>query len=113
MPIFNDSLNRGFVCVKIGDKWEKLGKMVDTPETEPTDKPEPCNISKLTEELTVSFKTVGKAAEQLSLIFSGLWEMALESCPDRRVLHLALHAKQERTRKKNTHRIFRMIERRR
>lgn len=113
MKSFNDFLNRGAVCVKIGNKWEKLGEMVDTPETKLADDPTPCNLSKLTEELSISFKTVGKAAEQLSLIFSGLWEMALESCPDRRVLHLALHARRERTRKKNIHRIYRMLERRR
>lgn len=113
MKSFNDFLNRGAVYVKIGDKWEKLGKMVDTPKTELADEPEPCNLSKLTEELSISFKTVRKAAEQVSLIFSGLWGMVLESCPDRRVRHLALHAKRERTRKKNVHRIFRMLERRR
>lgn len=113
MRRYNDFLNRGVVCVKIGDKWEKLGKMVDTPMTEPTDKPEPCDLSKLTEAWSAAFEVFGKAVEQLSLIFSELWEMALESCPDRRVRHLALHAKQERTRKKNIHRIFRMLERRR
>lgn len=113
MKSFNDFLNRGAVYVKVGDEWEKLGEMVDTPETEPTDKPEPCDLSKLTEELSVSFEIVGKAAEQAALIFSGLWDEVLKSCPDPRVRHLALHAKRERTRKKNIHRIYRMLERRR
>lgn len=113
MRRYNDFLNRGFVCVKIGDKWEKLGKMIDTPETKLADEPAPLNLSKLTEELSISFKTVGKAAEQLSLIFSGLWDEVLKSCPDPRVRHLVLHARRERTRKKNIHRIFRMLERRR
>lgn len=113
MKSFNDFLNRGAVYVKVGDEWEKLGKMVDTPETKLADDPTPCNLSKLTEAWSATFEVFGKAVEQLSLMFSGLWEMALESCPDRRVRHLALHAKQERTRKKNIHRIFRMLERRR
>lgn len=109
----NDSIIPGVFYVQIGDEWKKLGKMVDTPETELVDDPTPCDLSKLTEAWSATFEVFGKAVEQLSLIFSGLWEMALESCPDRRVLHLALHAKQERTRKKNIHRIFRMLERRR
>ena len=109
----NDSIIPDVFYVQIGDEWEKLGKLVDTPETELADEPTPCDLSKLTEVWSATFEVFGKAVKQLSLIFSGLWEMALESCPDRRVLHLALHAKQERTRKKNIHRIFRMIERRR
>lgn len=113
MRRYNDFLNRGVVCVKIGDKWEKLGKMVDTPEIELADEPEPCNLSKLTEVWSAAFEVFGKTAEQLSLVFSGLWGMVLESCPDRRVLHLALFARRERTRKKNIHRIFRILERRR
>ena len=110
----NDSIIPGVFYVQIGDEWEKLGKMIDTPETELVDDPVvPCDLSKLTEAWSATFEVFGKAVEQLSLMFSGLWEMALESCPDRRVRHLALHAKQERTRKKNIHRIFRMLERRR
>lgn len=108
----NDSIIPGVFYVKIGDKWEKLGEMADTPEVEPTDEPEPCDLSKLTEELSVSFEMVGKMAEQAALMFFGLWDEVLKSCPDPRVRHLALHAKRERTRKKNIHRIFRMIERR-
>lgn len=108
----NDSIIPGVLYVQIGDEMKKLGKMIDTPEVTLADNPvPPCDLSKLTEAWSVAFETFGKAAEQLSLIFSGLWDMALENCPDRRVLHLALHAKQERTRKKNIHRIFRMLER--
>lgn len=109
----NDSIIPGVFYVQIGDEWKKLGKMIDTPVTEPADEPEPCNLSKLTEAWSATFEVFGKEVEQLSLIFSGLWEMALESCPDRRVRHLALHAKQERTRKKNLNRIFRILEKRR
>lgn len=110
----DDSIIPGVLYVQIGDEMKKLGKLIDTPETELADNPvPPCNLSKLTEEWSVSFEIVGKAAEKAALVFSGLWEMALESCSDRRVRHLALHAKQERTRKKSIHRIFRMLERRR
>lgn len=113
MKSFNDFLNRGAVYVKIGNKWEKLGEMVDTPETKLADDPTPCNLSKLTEKLSISFKMVGKVAEKAALIFSGLWDEVLKSCPDPRVRHLTLHAKRERTRKKNINRIYRMLERRR
>lgn len=109
----NDSIIPGVVYVQIGDKMQKLGKMIDTPVTELMDDPFPCNLQKLTEKQSVSFTVFGKTAEKAVLIFSGLWDMALKSCPDRRVLHLALHARQRRTRKKNIHRIFRMLERRR
>lgn len=110
----NDSIIPGVFYVQIGDEMKKLGKLIDTPETELVDDPVvPCDLSKLTEELSVSFEIVGKAAEQAALVFSGLWGMVLESCPDPRVRHVALHARRERTRKKNIYRIFRMLERRR
>lgn len=108
----NDSIIPGVLYIQIGDEMQKLGKIIDTPEIELADDPVPCDLFKLTEELSVSFEVIGKAAEEAALIFSGLWDTVLESCPDRRVRHLALHAKRERTRKKNIHRIFRMIERR-
>lgn len=109
----NDSIIPGVFYVQIGDEMKKLGKMIDTPEIELADETAPCDLSKLAEAWSATFETFGKAAEQLSLVFSGFWEMALKSCPDSRVLHLALHARQRRTRKKNIHRIFRMLERRR
>ena len=41
---------------------------------------------------------------------TGIFDLSLKLCPDNRVRHLVLHAKKKRTRKKNLHRIFRMLE---
>lgn len=44
------------------------------------------------------------------LIIPGVLYMALALCPNNRVRHLALYNRKKRTRKKNIHRIFRILE---
>ena len=40
----------------------------------------------------------------------GVAQEVLTACPNRRVVHLALYAKKHRTRKKNLHRAFKLLE---
>lgn len=49
------------------------------------------------------------AADAMAHIL-GITRTVLAMCPDRRVAHLALHGKKRRTRKKNLHRAFRILE---
>lgn len=44
------------------------------------------------------------------LMISGILDMALTLCPNNRVRNLALYNRKKRTRKKNIHRIFRILE---
>lgn len=61
------------------------------------------------EELTFSIKMVGQAAQRALDALLGVTKAVLELCPDKRVVHLAKHARKERTRKKNRHRAYRLM----
>lgn len=41
----------------------------------------------------------------------GIRDLIVKNCPNKRVAHLALHAKKKRTRKKNIHRAVYILER--
>lgn len=63
-----------------------------------------------------SLKSVAAAAElaseaiiEAARAIGGFIATTLEDCPNRRVVHLALHGKKKRTRKKNLRRACRMI----
>lgn len=101
----------GELYILVGDKVSKLGRLTGIKEVM-VDEPEEKALQTISpiEELSASFKLVGKNAEKMVLIFSGLYDAVLSACPDRRVLHLTKHARKERTRKKNLNRIFRMLE---
>lgn len=66
-------------------------------------------IASLTD-LEASFTTVAKLTKDIILAMTGMYQEVIESCPDKRVAHLALHAKKARTRKKNRNRAFRILE---
>ncbi len=64
-----------------------------------------------------SFKDLGEITLTTTISWDKLMdavyrvtETVLDNCPNRRVAHLAKHARKERTRKKNLHRAFREAE---
>lgn len=62
-------------------------------------------VAWLSEVLPSCIETFGGALSQLR----GCWVETLDKCPDRRVRHLALHARKSRTRKKNLRRALKLI----
>lgn len=44
------------------------------------------------------------------MTLTGLRDVVIKCCPNKRVVHLALHAKKPRTRKKNFHRAIKILE---
>ena len=86
----NDSIVPGVVYIHVGNEIQKLCETSDIHIETLANVPVSCDLPKLTEMET--------SASSLKL------------CPDNRVRHLVLHAKKKRTRKKNLHRIFRMLE---
>lgn len=60
-----------------------------------------------------AFAEVGFIAKICTDAFAalvGITSTVMDACPNRRVVHLAKHATKRRTRKKNLHRAFRLLE---
>lgn len=49
--------------------------------------------------------------EMMIAILFGIDKVAIEACQNSRIRHLALYSRKKRTRKKNIHRAFRIVER--
>lgn len=60
--------------------------------------------------LEASFTAIAKVSKDVMLAITGVYEAVINCCPNKRVVHLALHAKKARTRKKNRNRAFRILE---
>lgn len=60
-------------------------------------------------ELTCSLKMTAQSIQKLIDAMLGVTKAVLELCPDKRVVHLAKHARKERTRKKNRRRAYRLL----
>ena len=61
--------------------------------------------------LEASFTALAKVSKDVMLAITGVYEAVINCCPDKRVVHLALHAKKARTRKKNRNRAIKILER--
>lgn len=48
---------------------------------------------------------------EMTLILYGIDKVVIEACQNSRIRHLALYSRKKRTRKKNTNRAFRIVER--
>lgn len=57
-----------------------------------------------------SFAAVAKALKDAIIAITRVKNIILEVCPNKRIIYLATHAKKYRTRKKNLHRAFRILE---
>lgn len=107
----NDSIVPGIVYIHIGNEMQKLYGMSDIHIETFTDNPVSYNLPKLAEmETSASFEMATKISEEVFLKLSGILDLSLKLCQDNRVRHLVLHARKKRIRKKNLHRIFRMLE---
>lgn len=61
-------------------------------------------------DVDAAFEMLAKATKDLIVTLTGIYQAVIGCCPDRRVVHLALHGKKVRTRKKNCNRAFRILE---
>ena len=61
-------------------------------------------------DLEATFTALAKVTKDVMLAITGVYEAIINCCPDKRVAHLALHAKKPRTRKKNRNRAIKILE---
>lgn len=61
-------------------------------------------------DVDAAFEMLAKATKDLILTLTGMCQAVIECCPDKRVVHLALHGKKARTRKKNFNRAIKILE---
>lgn len=50
-------------------------------------------------------------SKEVLMYILGIRDLIVKNCPNKRVVHIALHAKKKRTRKKNIHRAVYILER--
>lgn len=107
--------------VDLANGPEITGEMKLEP-LEPEEKPQPWIDPELSEKLTQGFKALAEGIDRVIPVVRTLAEEAFKiikeaarmfsAYPNKRVKHLALYAKKERTRKKNMRRIARDLQRR-
>mgnify|MGYP005779425693 CR=1 FL=1 len=107
----NDPIIPGVLYVQIENEIQKIGEMIDTPTIELADDSIPYDLVNLEGlKTSASFELSTKTSKEVFLMISGILDMALALCQSNRVCYLALYARKKRTRKKNIHRIFRILE---
>lgn len=105
----NDLIIPGILYVQIGNEIQKIGETVYAPTIELADDSIPHDLVNLESlKTSASFELSTKISEEAILMISGILAFAL--CPNNRVRNLALCNRKKRTRKKNIHRIFRILE---
>lgn len=60
--------------------------------------------------LEVAFEMMSKEVNELLLAITGMYQAYINCCPDKRVVHLAVHGKTARIRKKNFNRAIKILE---
>ena len=60
--------------------------------------------------LTKELEIIAHISEDAMLAITGILNVILDCCPNKRVVHLAKHGKKKRTRKKNLHRAIKILE---
>lgn len=107
----NDPIIPGVLYVQIENEIQKIGEMIDTPTIELADDSIPYDLVNLEGlKTSASFELSTKISEEAILMISGILDLAFALCPNNRVRNLALYNRKKRTRKKNIHRIFRILE---
>lgn len=88
---------------------QKLGEVSEL-KIEPTLDDIPPYIAKINENFEASIECFALFNEQVMLIVTGMYDIILYTCPNKRVAYLAKYGKKKRTRKKNLHRAIKILE---
>lgn len=68
-------------------------------------------IEKVAEFVMEVVKLIVDAIKAVAEVIADLWRTVIENYPNKRVMHLALHSKDFRVRKKNRNRILKWLQR--
>lgn len=61
-------------------------------------------------DLEQSFECICSITEEALFSITGLLDVIIQCCPNRKVIYLATHSRKKRTRKKNIHRAIKILE---
>ena len=86
-----------------------LGNVHESEVTYAEDIPEVISINSL-QSLEASFELVTRVSEEIILAITGVTDVIIKCCPNRKVVHLVLYSRKKRTRKKNFHRAIKILE---
>lgn len=59
--------------------------------------------------IEASFECVAKVSRDILMAITGVSDIVVKCCPNRKVAYLALHSRKKRTRKKNFHRAIKIL----
>lgn len=93
-----------------GENQEELGT-VSSCDTECSDYSDYDGAVMSINRLDASIELFCRLSNDLIMAITGMRDVILKCCPNRRVVHLALNGKKKRTRKKNLNRAIRILER--
>ena len=68
-------------------------------------------ISNVIKNVSYTFKGFTDRLNEMIIMLFGIDKDVIEACHNSRIRHLALYSRKKRTRKKNIHRAFRIVER--
>ena len=103
-------LNSGTLYIQKQDgSYEHFGKVADAEVTSSDSYDIPEYIQPINQpEFTFEFVT--KVQKDLWLKLLGVYDSVISTCPNKKVVHLALYGKNKKIRKKNFHRAIKILE---
>ena len=104
------NLNSGtFYIQKQDGLYEHFGEVADTEITSSDTYNIPEYIQSINQP-EFTFEFVAKVQKDLWLKLLGIYDAIINLCPNKRVVYLALHGKNNKIRKKNLHRAIKILE---
>lgn len=67
-------------------------------------------ITKDIANIEAAFECVAKISRDILMAITGVSDIVVKCCPNRKVAYLATHSRKKRTRKKNFHRAIKILE---
>lgn len=90
--------------------YTEFGKIksveIETSETTTYDSDKTIDIANI----EAAFECVTRVSRDILMAITGVSDVVIKCCPNRKVAYLAMHSKKKRTRKKNFHRTIKILE---
>lgn len=109
--MINFNFNPGTLYISNQDgSYTEFGEIkdveIETSETTTYDADETIDIANI----EAAFECVAKISRDILMAITGVSDIVVKCCPNRKVAYLATHSRKKRTRKKNFHRAIKILE---